>query len=42
MSEAIPADTPVVFEELLIGRPPGLVSRLFTTWRHFTGLAFWL
>jgi len=37
MTEA-PAAVPAVFEELQVGRPPGLISRLLTTWRHFAGL----
>jgi len=39
MTEAPAAAVPAVFEELQVGRPPGLISRLFTTWRHFAGLA---
>ena len=39
MTEAPPAAPPAPFEEMLIEAPPGLVSRFFTTWRHFAGLA---
>jgi ubiquinone biosynthesis protein len=38
MTQATAAPAPAMFEELQIGRPPGLISRLFTTWRHFAGL----
>ena len=39
MTQATAAPAPALFEELQVGRPPGLISRLFTTWRHFAGLA---
>ena len=37
---ALEAPPAPVFEEMRIVRPPGLVHRALTTWRHFLGLAF--